>query len=335
MDGVEFLRRVADLGFRGAVVLMSGEDPQVLRVSEGLARARNLTVLGALEKPVRLPQLVTLLGGWQRTSVAPDVKSPRGIAGADLRKALERNEVLPVYQPQVNVATGRIVGVEALARWSSATHGAVAPDVFIPIAEQHGLIDQLTEQMMAAVLRQMRLWTAEGLALRASVNVSMLSLRRLDFPDRLLAQVDASGVPADTLTLEVTEGRVMEDALTCVDSLVRLRLRKLSLSIDDFGTRYASLSQLRALPFNELKVDRSFVHEFATDATGRAILESSIALGRSLGMIVVAEGVEDLDDWNRIARLGCHLAQGYFVSRPLTGPQIPCWIAGWRAPAPA
>ena len=160
----------------------------------------------------------------------------------------------------------------------------------------------------------------------------MLSLQRLDFADQFLARVDASGIEPHALTLEVTEGRVMEDALTCIDSLVRIRLRKVGLSIDDFGTRYASLSQLRDLPFTELKVDRSFVHDLAADAAGRAILESSIALGRSLGMTVVAEGVEDLDDWNRIARLGCHVAQGYFVSKPLPGEEIARWIAGWRMP---
>ena len=124
----------------------------------------------------------------------------------------------------------------------------------------------------------------------------------------------------------------MEDALICIDSLVRLRLRQVGLSIDDFGTRYASLSQLRDLPFTELKVDRSFVHDSATDAAGHAILESSIALGRSLGMTVVAEGVEDLDDWNRIAGLGCHVAQGYFISRPLPGSEVARWIGGWRLP---
>ncbi len=338
MDGIEFLRRLADLRFEGAIVLVSGADPTVLQVTEELARARRLNVLGVLEKPVRLAQLVQLLERRSATAVGA---RPAAVPGTDpvaqptptldaLRQAVAAGEIHAAYQAKVDVVSGRLCGVEVLARWTLPSGAAVAPDVFVPMAEADGLIDRLTDDLMGRVFAQMRDWSQRRIVEHVAVNVAMASLCRLDFPDRVLALTTQHGIDPATLTLEVTESQLMDDVVACADSLLRLRLRGIGLAIDDFGTRYASLAQLRALPFTELKIDRSFVHGAATDVRARAILESSVALGRALGMTVVAEGVEDDVDWQRIVKLGCQVAQGYFIARPLAAEPFERWAKARR-----
>ncbi|MGE0802922.1 MAG: EAL domain-containing protein, partial [Lautropia sp.] len=329
MDGIEFLRRLAELPFTGAVVLVSGEGSQVLRVTEELARARRLDVLGVLEKPLRPADLAHMIG-TPTGGLAPAGRLPvaaPAVTPDELRRAIDAGDIFPVYQPKIEVATGRVIGAEALARWKLPDGSLVSPDVFIPLAEATGLVDRLTEVVMTQVFAQLREWSARGPIERIAVNVAMSSLRDLDFPDRVLARIADARVPNDAVTLEVTESQLMVDAVACVDSLLRLRLRGVRLAIDDFGTRYASLSQLRALPFTELKIDKSFVHGAATDERALAILESSIALGRTLGLNVVAEGVETADDWRRIAGLGCHVALGYLIARPLAADRLDKWLA--------
>jgi EAL domain-containing protein (putative c-di-GMP-specific phosphodiesterase class I)/CheY-like chemotaxis protein len=331
MDGIEFLRELADRGFAGGVALISGEDSRTLKTAEDLARARNLTVVGVIEKPVRAETLEALLAQWQTKAQEDFSLDPPPVTPEELRRAIEAGEFVAYFQPQIELATGWVAAVEALARWKSPGKGMLPPDAFIPVAEHHGLIGPLTERIMADALSNMAAWRSRGLQLRMALNVSVENLKELDFPDRVLAGILAAGVSPASVILEITESRFMANPVAAMDTLVRLRLKKIRLSIDDFGTGYASLAQLRDIPFDELKVDRTFVQGASQDEAARTILEASIALGQKLGMVVVAEGVEKQGDWDRVARLGCQLAQGNFIAQPMAGADIPAWVDAWNA----
>ena len=329
IDGVQFVRELARIGHTASLVLVSGEDERTLNTAERLVAAHNLRVLGVLHKPVlpdRLRRMLERHGELARDSA----RSARKSYGPDeLWRAIAEEELVNFYQPKVELASGAIVGVEALVRWLHPEDGVVFPDQFIGTAEQHGLIDDLTRAVFTAAMRQARVWRKADLFLQVAVNVSMNNLVELDFPDFLADTAARTGVPPSSVMLEVTESRLMMDPRRPLDVLTRLRLKHFGLAIDDFGIGHSSLAQLRDLPFNELKVDRSFVHGACHDAALRAIFLASIGLARELGMKTVAEGVEDRDDWDFLRTTGCDVAQGYFIARPLPGNELANWIGTW------
>ncbi|MBZ0090513.1 MAG: EAL domain-containing protein, partial [Thermoanaerobaculia bacterium] len=252
-----------------------------------------------------------------------------------VEEAIAAGELVNFYQPKVSVRTGAVTGVETLVRWRHPEDGLVSPDRFIPIAEESGLIDALTRVVLSGAIAQARAWLDRGLALKVAINVSMENLTSLDFPDFVAEAVAAGGLAAESVGLEVTESRLMKDPLAALDVLTRLRLKHVGLSIDDFGTGHSSQAQLRDIPFQELKIDRSFVHGAARNAGLRAMLEANVRMAHQLGMWTVAEGVEDLEDWNLMRELDGDLAQGYFISRPIAGADVPAWIDAWEKRRPA
>jgi EAL domain-containing protein (putative c-di-GMP-specific phosphodiesterase class I) len=205
----------------------------------------------------------------------------------------------------------------------------VVPDQFVPLAEQAGLIDDLTKAVLEEALRQARIWQDAGLRPHLAANVSMSNLVSLDFPNLVTGLLTAAGIPPERLMLEVTETQLMNDRVTSLDILTRLRLKRIGLSIDDFGTEHSSLAQLRDIPFSELKIDRGFVHGVAGDPSLQAMFDASLGMARQLGLKTVAEGVEDPDDWAYVRGTGCDTIQGYFVGRPMPGPDLPAWQADW------
>ena len=331
MDGIEFIRELVAIGYTGHLILISGEDERVLQTAETLVRAHRIAILGHLRKPVDQSALAALLADWSptvsaRTRAAPVVCDPDA-----LRAAIANGELVNHYQPKVHVASGRVVGVEALVRWQPPQTGLVFPDQFIGIAEKHGLIDDLTRVVVTTALGQLRRWNDAGLPLRVAINVSMDNLNSLDFADFVAAAAAAAGVAPQNIVLEVTESRLMEDLRAPLEILTRLRLKRFRLSIDDFGTGHSSFSQLRDIPFDELKIDRGFVHGAGANPTVRAIYDASLGLARDLGMDIVAEGVEDLDDWQLLRDTGCDFAQGYFIAKPMAAADLPRWMAAWPA----
>lgn len=329
IDGVEFVRHLARMGFHGGLVLVSGEDERILQTAQKLARAHNIRMLGALPKPVSTEQLRQVLASSTAGTAAP--RASRQQRGPDeLKWAIAGGELLNHYQPKVDLTTGELVGVEALVRWQHSQAGLVFPDQFIATAEEHGLIDDLTRAVLAASLHQARQWQDAGLALQVAVNVSMDNLASLDFPDVIARLANDAGVALSGLALEVTESRLMKDVRAPLEILTRLRLKRVGLSIDDFGTGHSSLAQLRDIPFDELKLDRSFVNGAGRDSALGAIVEATLTMARQLGMKSVAEGVEDRDDWDFLRSRGCDVAQGYFIARPMRGEDLPGWRAGWE-----
>lgn len=330
MDGVEFVRHLARIGYAGGLVMVSGEDDRVLRTAEKLAQAHRLHVLGVLHKPVSPAQLQQMMESHVARPVAAARVDCIAYAPDELRQAIANGQLVNYYQPKVEVATGAMAGVETLVRWQHPRDGLVFPDQFISIAEDHGLIDDLTRAVLSAALRQASLWQEQGWRWPVAVNVSMDNLVVLDFPDFIAREAKTLGVALPGLILEVTESRLMKSPLAPLDILARLRLKHIGLSIDDFGTGHSSLAQLRDLPFNELKIDRGFVHGASRDPALRTLFEASVGIARQLGIHTVAEGVEDRDDWDFLRSMGCELAQGYFIARPMPAGDLAQWLQNWE-----
>jgi diguanylate cyclase (GGDEF)-like protein len=256
-----------------------------------------------------------------------DQHSPRRLALlGGLRRALERDELLLHYQPKADLHTGRILGAEALVRWQHPDHGLLGPDEFIPLAERTGLIHPLTRWVLDAALRQAADWHRAGHHLSIAVNVSTRCLLDPGFPDEVAERLGAWQVPAGSLVLEVTESAVMADPARALDVLGRLHAMGVRLALDDFGTGYSSMAYLKALPVDELKVDRSFVGEMVTSPSDTMIVRSTIDLGHNLGLRVVAEGVETQDAWQTLEALGCDTAQGYYLGRPMPAADLEHWL---------
>lgn len=235
----------------------------------------------------------------------------------DLRSAIDGNELSLVYQPKVEVATRRVIGVEALVRWTHPKLGAVPPSEFVPVAEQTGGSRQLTDWVLRTAIRQMAEWRRSGFSPDVAVNLSAGDIADSGLGDVILRLLAEFRVPSTSLVLEITESAMMRDPITAARNMELLRVAGVRFSIDDFGTGYSSLSQLRKLPVDELKIDRSFVSRAHVDSDDANIVGSTIELGHSLGLKVVAEGVEDADTLLMLGRLGCDFAQGYLVSKPM------------------
>jgi EAL domain-containing protein (putative c-di-GMP-specific phosphodiesterase class I)/CheY-like chemotaxis protein len=334
MDGIELVRNLVRASYSGALVLVSGEGQRVLHAAESLARAHGLRILGARSKPVALGDLRDLL---EREMIREPQLAPatrQSYRPHEVRHAIDAGELVCEYQPLVEARSGALIGAETLVRWRHPTGTTIYPDQFVGVAEEHGLIDGLTERVLTLAVRQGRIWRDQGLDLRLSVNVSMDNLVALDFPDIVAGKAVEAGFPVSSLVLEVTESRLMKDPVAVLDILTRLRLKGIGLSIDDFGTGHSSLAQLHDLPFNQLKIDRRFVRGASRDGASRAIFVASFRMSEQLCMDTVAEGVEDADDWRFLRSVGCGLAQGYFIGRPMPPEALPAWLESWEARRP-
>ena len=329
MDGLEFVRHLVDRKFAGGLILISGEGERMLEVTVKLVSAHGIAILGHLHKPFKPDELKALLMKRVEPIDQHRASEKNAYSPAELRQGMTSGELENFYQPKVEVATGRVVGAEALVRWLHPQDGIVYPDQFITLAEQHELMDDLTHGVLVRAMNHVRQWGAKRLDLRVSVNVSMVNMVALDFPDKVAELASRAGVMPSSVMLELTESQLMQDLRAPLEVLTRLRLKRFGLSIDDFGTGHSSLAQLRDFPFHELKIDRSFVHGASNSATSRAIYDASLALARELGMQVVAEGVSEKADWDLLCETGCDLAQGFFVARPMPADELVDWAKAW------
>src|SRR4051794_18341449 len=243
----------------------------------------------------------------------------------ELRRAMEQRELVLFYQPKIDLRTGAVAGVEALVRWQHPRRGLVMPDRFVPLAEHTGLIAPFTRYVIDDALRQARRWADDGRPLSVAVNLAARNLGDLELFDDVRRMLRDHGVPPERLTLELTESAITTEPAHALTLLTRLRGAGVSLAIDDFGTGYTSLAQLKNLPVTELKIDRSFVGTMTTDRSNGLIVRSVVDLARNLGLETVAEGVEDADTFAALAANGCALAQGYHMSRPLSGDAFDEW----------
>jgi len=252
---------------------------------------------------------------------------------ADLRTAIDRGNVNVFYQPKVELATGRLVGFEALARWQHPTRGPIDPDHFIPLAEASALIASLTDEVLLQSVGDCASWAIAGHNLTVAVNMSPLLFMHERLLSSLVQVLARYRLPAANLTLEVTESAAMQDPLSTMGTLSRLRLRGFNLALDDFGTGYSNLAILHRMPFNELKIDRSFVTDVKDSRDSQVIVRAIAALAQQMGLITVAEGVEDLSSWDWLRSAGIEQIQGFGIARPMPADAVVEWIAAYRPPS--
>jgi len=331
VDGVEVIRFLSDVGCDALLILVSGFDPGVLHSAQKLAIEQGLNFSGSLSKPFRHMDLHRLLNDLHiepRRKAPPSIDSCDAPTADELYSAFHNNELVVYYQPKVNLQNGAIAGLEALVRWQHPDHGLLYPNRFIPMAEQQGLIDDLTWVVLNQVAAQCHTWRNTGIELPVAVNMSANTLQELDLPERINSLVNKHAIEASQLVLEVTETALMQELTKSLDILTRLRMKGFQLSIDDFGTGYSSLVQLHRVPFSELKIDRSFVLDMANDKEACSIVEMVILLGHKLGMKVAAEGIETQANLDQLAAMGCDLGQGYHIARPQPDEAITAWLVG-------
>jgi len=241
-------------------------------------------------------------------------------------RALINQRLHMAYQPKVRLVDGALKRVEALVRWDDPEHGPISPARFVPLAEKHGLIEELTQWGLRTTLRQWLKWRDQGIDTCVAFNISALSLEQLDFPDLVERMCRALGVPTDRLVLELTESAT-QPLIKLMDTLTRFRIKGIGLAIDDFGTGYSSMMQLRQLPFTEIKIDQSFVADAVQARDSRLIIEAIVNLAHALGLSATAEGIETVEQLRLVRELGCDLAQGYLISVPID----PSALASWKA----
>jgi len=321
MDGIEVMRRLAEMGSSPAIILMSGRDNSVLHSAEKLGNAHQLELIASLSKPIDLAKFQQLLEQYSKKNKHQNMRKnepdSRFLGPADLLRAISNNELVLHYQPQIDIATEQVIGVEALVRWQHPNMGLIFPDLFIPMSEKEGIIGELTYWVIEKAVHQEQQWQAEGILIAVSVNISAVDITSLTLPEQLAKLLEDKKLDPTRLNLEVTEGALMGELVTSLDIMTRLRLKGFGLSIDSFVTGYSSLSQLHKVPFSELKIDRSFVSNMEYDDEARAIVKTCIILGHELKMKVIAEGVETAGQLEILKQFNCDYAQGYLYSKPV------------------
>jgi len=322
MDGIELIQRLAEREVRLPVIVASSREAVMISSVEAMISGLGLPLLGALSKPVALSDLERALRRIeQRVAGKPDAQQETVPVEA-LREALDQKRIQPFFQPKASIKRAMVRSTEALARWIEPAGSPIAPARFIPVAEAHGLMAELTLAILDQSIAAMRLWNSRGVHLPVAINLSPASLADAALTEGLIRRVAASGLDARQFVFEVTESAMMGDDAAATGCLLRLRLRGCGLSIDDYGTGFSSMQQLSRLPFTELKVDRSFVTGAHARPHLRTMLASAIDMAGRLGLSTVAEGVETAEDWALLSELGCELAQGYLIARPLPAEEL-------------
>ena len=325
-----FLKKLKEDNFTGGLLLISNTGERRVQPTADRKSPFNLNIIGHLKKPVQQGKLQKSLTKFslRKENVAGSSTQQRYTVER-LVQAIEAGELRNVYQPKVLLSTGELVGVEALVRWEHPQDGMILPGQFIGLAEESSLIDKIARQVVRNALIDSTYWKDLGAEITVSVNISMYNLNTRDFVSYLENELSNSGVRPQNLTLEITESKLMEDYSMVLDMLTRLRLRRVNLSIDDFGTGKYTASQLRDIPFNELKIDRGFVHTAHDNVNLHDVVDGSMRVAKNLGIKTVGEGVEDEADWNYLGDSGCDSAQGFFIGKPMKAEDLVGWQGQW------
>ncbi|MDD4978905.1 MAG: EAL domain-containing response regulator [Gallionella sp.] len=325
MDGMEFLRHLAQEQPGVSTIILSGMDGALITSVEKMAHSYGLHLLGAVEKPLSLEQLEMLLGLHQENKLAlaapryPSALTPKrsDFTLQEIQQAVEAKNIQPFLQPKISLLTGQIIGAEALARWIHPQYGVIPPDAFIPLLERSDNMEGLTFLMLESTAKACLLLRKQGYDLDISVNISVSSLRDTSLAERITRVVLNTGLEPKHIILEVTESAAMSSVAEALENLARLRMRGFGLSIDDYGTGFSSMQQLTRVPFTELKIDKSFISDSANNSSSRVVVESSIQMAQKLKVKSVAEGVESRSEWDMLQGMSCDVAQGYFIAKPM------------------
>jgi EAL domain-containing protein (putative c-di-GMP-specific phosphodiesterase class I) len=313
---------------------MSGSGKQIMDTAGQLAEVLGLSIVGHLQKPFRLTTLEEMLARQHEPRALPIAKQPAGavIREEELLAAIAHGEFVLHYQPQIDIATGQVIGVEALVRWQHPERGLIFPDNFIGRTEELGLIDKLGWIVVDRGMSEVpQFANGSGIGPMLSLNASVYSLRDLKFPDILLSVAEKHGISPGNVTIEITETGLIKELSKALDILTRLRMNQVKLSIDDFGTGYAMMQQLQNIPATELKIDKSLVENMQSNQRDRIMVQKTIEMGHELGLHVIAEGVETREQLDLLRQDGCDSVQGYLFSRPLPAKDLVSWLDSYRS----
>jgi EAL domain-containing protein (putative c-di-GMP-specific phosphodiesterase class I) len=317
---MEYFRHMGNFFADISLIIMSALDSALITSVEKMARAYGIRLLGAIEKPITRSRLQMLIA--QHEAAGPKREAISSSASAsftleEIMDGLRKNQFEPFFQPKVDVVSGQVTGVEALARWIHPEHGVIGPYTFIEVLERNGKIDDLTFVMLKKAASACRQLHEHGQMLSVAVNISLTSLTDTTLASRITQVIRDAAVDPRYIILEVTETTAMTDVAHALENLARLRMRGFGLSIDDYGTGYSSMQQISRIAFSELKIDQSFVKGFAENEPLRIMVHSSIDLAHKLRIKCIAEGVETEKEWNALKEIECDLAQGYFIAKPM------------------
>ncbi len=326
MDGIELLRVLTEYESPPAVIVFSGEDPRLLETASDLAKNFGLHILGSLPKPISRDRLEEMLHAFSAELPAHTVRAEMIIlTEEEIRQGIISGCIELHYQPKVDAGSHQMIGLEALLRWRRQDGSLLGPGSVIPVAEASDLIHVLTKEIFVIAVNQAAQWHAAGKNWKVSCNFSIEDLASPDIVSFVETVISQSGIPPELIILEVTESKLAQDPTLILEQLTRIRLRGIGLSIDDFGTGFSSMEQLRKFPFTELKIDRAFVSGASSQPAARAIFESSVQLAHRLNMVAVAEGAETEQDLLLCGELKVDLIQGYVVARPMPPDQVLAW----------
>jgi len=328
LDGIQFLRKLADIEYAGYVVLMSGTDKKILSSLEKLS-SKKLKILGAIEKPVTPAKLKPLLSKMNSGIEVVIDKQEHEIHEEDIEQAIHNSEFLPYFQPKVELTSNRVLGFESLARWKTKEGEIISPIRFIPLAEATGQIFAIDTMILEKTCQVMMEWQNKGLELIGSVNFSATSLGQKDSSEIIQKITQRYGLHLAQLVFELTESILIKEDDPAMENILRLHLYGAHLSMDDFGTGYSGMQYLQQIPFTELKVDQCFVHGALLDPSKGAIIESSVELADKLGLKTICEGIESYEDLAVVKAVGANMGQGYYFSRPLPADEFLHWIENY------
>jgi EAL domain-containing protein (putative c-di-GMP-specific phosphodiesterase class I)/FixJ family two-component response regulator len=333
LDGIELIQEIGKEGYVGGILLVSGEDPRVIRSAQRLVESMRMSLIGAMPKPIKLEALAALLSSAQSSekSAPTHAEMPR----EQIQSGLETSQFVNFYQPKVDMETGAVVGWEALIRWEHPQHGLLSPARFLPEMEAGGFSEELLMHVLTGptgALNLLREQIERGdKTFKVAVNLADSNLLDPRLPEKLLELMQEFGVSPKNLMLEVSEDRSTEDRTISNTTLSRLALKGFPLSLDDFGAGETTMSDLSDIAISELKFDRSFVQNVDQDSAQRISLSSCINMADTLGLNTVAEGVETLEEWNTVRSIGCRVVQGYLVGKPMPVASLARWYKDWDA----
>lgn len=328
-DGFQLMRLLARRPDAPALFIVSRQQRAVIKAAINLAAACGLSLAGVAELPVHTDEITREVLGYRRReacSAPPAAPAQPELTREALLELLDRDVLQPWMQPKLRLATGEIIGFEALMRAHDACGALVMPDRLVSALQRHHLLDQATLHMARRTVDFVATCLNEGMAVSASINVSMQSLSNVAFCQELAAAVDHVRLDPSWITIEITETDAMADLASVIENTGRIRMLGFNLAIDDFGTAYSSFFQLSRIPFSELKIERAFITGLGDDRAKQGIVKACAMLGASLGMHVVAEGVETAAELAEVRAAGCTEVQGYLVSRPMPADQALAWL---------
>ncbi|TCS35756.1 EAL domain-containing protein (putative c-di-GMP-specific phosphodiesterase class I) [Paucimonas lemoignei] len=331
MDGMELIRHMARSANPVSIVLSSALDPSLVFSVESMSQAYGVNLLGTITKPATPEELTAIINRYTPRDAGRTIASQvaKTVTLEEILQGLQEDQFTPYFQPKVELATGKVKGVEAFARWEHPEHGIIAADAFIPVLEAGGKMDQISWNMIRKSAATCRMLHDAGHPVPISINLASQPLSELEFADHFAACMAAHGIEPSFITIEITESASRTETPVFLENLARLRMKGFMLAVDDYGTGDASMQEQLRIPFSELKIDRSFVVGASHNEALGLALASCLELAQKLKRESTAVGVETRQDWDFLQKLGCTNAQGYFIAKPMDAKALPGWIEEW------